>query len=117
MWLPVINVCTPNQRHRSRPHALRNRRKLRFTCRDGSGACSHRTILPVAVACYVQVAIVAGWCETRRDDRHSRSDRVADLTVLDDRFDDPNGKLVMAWVKLPRQGGFEAVRSMTLPIA
>lgn len=84
--------------------AIRTRRKLRITYADASGRRTRRTIWPVAIGYYVQVTLVAGWCETRRDYRHFRTDRIKSLIVLDATFDDGNGALASCWRELPKFG-------------
>ncbi len=84
--------------------AIRERRKLRLTYRDEAGRTTDRTIRPVAIAYYIEVTLVAGWCERRRDFRHFRVDRIEALTVLEERFDDPAGMMAETWRRLPKFG-------------
>jgi predicted DNA-binding transcriptional regulator YafY len=82
--------------------AIHQRRKLRLRYRDAAGRQSDRTIRPVAVAYYVMATIIAGWCETRRDFRHFRVDRIASVELLEETWDDQDGTLAAAWRALPR---------------
>jgi predicted DNA-binding transcriptional regulator YafY len=84
--------------------AIRNQQKLKLSYRDETGKRSRRTIWPLAVAYYVKATIIAGWCEVRRDYRHFRTDRIASLALTEERFDDPDGKLMAGWRDLPKFG-------------
>lgn len=66
--------------------ALRENRVLRIVYRDEAGAPSERTILPIALVYYVQVAVLAAWCRLRQDFRHFRIDRIQDLEALPETF-------------------------------
>jgi predicted DNA-binding transcriptional regulator YafY len=79
--------------------AVREERKLNITYRNEEGEVSERTILPLAVVYYVQVAVIAAWCELRQDFRHFRADRIAELRILDDRFSGRADQLRMAWTQ------------------
>ncbi len=80
--------------------AIRETRKIRLTYRDDKGHRTRRTIWPIAIAYYVQVTLIAAWCELRNDYRHFRADRVVAATVLDERFDAGAGELTSAWLAL-----------------
>lgn len=73
-------------------HAVRDHRKLYFRYTDERGATSERTIRPLAVAFYGLVWTMAAWCELRADFRNFRIDRLADLEVLEERFELEPGK-------------------------
>ncbi len=95
--------------------AIRTRRKLRIAYADRTGRRTHRIIWPVAIAYYVQATLIAGWCETRRDYRHFRTDRIKTLAVLDATFDDVDGRLAAGWRELPRFGPEGSQRSLKAP--
>jgi predicted DNA-binding transcriptional regulator YafY len=73
--------------------AIRTARKLRIAYLDESGRRTRRTVRPVAMVYYVDVTLIAAWCELRDDFRHFRIDRVESCAVLDARFDDARGLL------------------------
>jgi predicted DNA-binding transcriptional regulator YafY len=85
--------------------AIRDERKLAITYTDEKGACTQRTIWPIAVAYYVQATLVGAWCELRQGYRHFRADRITALTVLDTRYPSDNGRLMAEWLALqgPRE--------------
>ena len=79
--------------------AIRDERKLRIAYTDGAGGQTERVIWPIAMAYYVQATLIVGWCELRRDYRHFRADRIASLTVLDERYPSDQGRLMAEWMK------------------
>jgi len=68
---------------------IREGKKVRMRYRDDRGRESERTVWPVVIG-YVgggqTVRVLAGWCESRRDFRHFRLERIGELTFLDERF-------------------------------
>jgi len=88
--------------------AVREERKLKITYCGEKGDTSERTILPLAVIYYVQATVIAAWCELRKDFRHFRADRIVELCVLDDRFEDRAESLRTAWAQ--QQGTLVDVR-------
>ncbi|HEY2621730.1 MAG TPA: YafY family protein [Acetobacteraceae bacterium] len=79
---------------------IRDERKLRIAYADEKGACTERTVWPIAVAYYVQATLIGAWCELRQDYRHFRADRIAALTVLDQCYPSDNGRLMAEWLAL-----------------
>jgi predicted DNA-binding transcriptional regulator YafY len=84
--------------------AIRGRRKLRLAYIDEHGRSTRRTVWPIALAYYVDVTLIAAWCELRADYRHFRIDRITRLTILDEPFSDDDARLLTGWQAL-RQGG------------
>jgi predicted DNA-binding transcriptional regulator YafY len=80
--------------------AIRDERKLHIAYVDEKGVQTQRVIWPIAVAYYVQATLIGAWCELRQDYRHFRADRVASLTVLDERYPSDNGRLMAEWLAL-----------------
>lgn len=78
--------------------AIRAHRKMRIAYVDAHGEKSRRTIWPVAMVYYVDVTLIAAWCELRDDFRHFRIDRIISCTVLDDRFAEEGDSLMRAWL-------------------
>ena len=83
--------------------AIHTARKLRIAYLDGAGRQTQRTIWPVAMAYYVDVTLIAAWCELRNDFRHFRVDRIAWAAVLDECFGTEQGRLYAAWLALPKE--------------
>lgn len=79
--------------------AIRAERKLRITYADATGRHSARTIWPFALAFFDRVRVVAAWCETRRDFRHFRTDRIAAAEVMGERYPRRRRALISEWRK------------------
>jgi predicted DNA-binding transcriptional regulator YafY len=77
--------------------AIRTERKVSIRYRDGTGADSRRTIWPFALGFFDRVHVVVAWCELRRDFRHFRTDRIADLTVTTTRYERRRQALLKEW--------------------
>ena len=84
-------------------NAIRETRKLKIGYTDEQGRRSARVIWPIALAYYVDVTLIAAWCELRADYRHFRADRIADAKPLQARYPADNGKLMAAWLALRKQ--------------
>lgn len=77
--------------------AIRDERKLHLVYRDGGGAVTDRTVKPIAIAYFLEVVLLAAWCELRRGFRHFRLDRIERCDLLDDRFAGDGDKLRREW--------------------
>jgi predicted DNA-binding transcriptional regulator YafY len=84
--------------------AIRDTRKMRLAYVDEKERLTRRTIWPIALAYYVDVTLIAAWCELRTDYRHFRVDRIDTLTVLDERYPPDNGQLMAGWLALGKEG-------------
>jgi predicted DNA-binding transcriptional regulator YafY len=82
--------------------AIHAARKLRIVYLDGQGRRTQRTVWPIAMAYYVDVTLIAAWCELRNDFRHFRVDRITRATTLDERFPTDHAKLLADWLALPK---------------
>lgn len=77
--------------------AIRAARKLRIAYVDEQGRHTRRTVWPIAMVYYVDVTLIAAWCEMRADFRHFRIERIRSCTVLDEHFADAGG-LMARWL-------------------
>lgn len=66
--------------------AIREETKLQLNYEDLDGHPTSRTILPLTLTYFVEVALVSGWCELRKDFRSFRVDRISKCRVLTDTF-------------------------------
>ena len=66
--------------------AIREENKLRLVYWDADDKRTNRTVLPVALVYYIEVIVLAAWCELRFNYRHFRVDRIADCTLAEARF-------------------------------
>jgi len=76
---------------------IRNERKLDITYRDLKGVESERTIWPFALTFFDNVDVLVAWCEMRRDFRHFRTDRIAAMTAVEERYPQRRAKLLQQW--------------------
>ena len=77
--------------------AIRAERKLAFSYRDERDRKSQRVIWPFAIGYFPEGRILVGFCETRKDYRHFRTDRISQLTVLPDRYPRPRMQMFREW--------------------
>ena len=77
--------------------AIRNERKLIVRYGDSGGAETERTIWPFMIGFFEKVRVVAAWCEMRQDFRSFRVDRIASLTVSDERYPRRRAVLLKEW--------------------
>ena len=82
--------------------AISDSAKLYISYADEQGRRTNRTIWPIAMAYYVDVTLVGAWCELRADYRNFRVERIVSSRVLDERFDQDNGRLFREWSALPK---------------
>lgn len=78
--------------------AIRDERKLHVRYADAGGAMTERTIWPLAIGYFHDTAVIAAWCELRRDFRHFRGDRLHGLETLEESFDGRHGGLLRDWL-------------------
>jgi len=77
--------------------AIRNEHKLRIAYADEAGRASERVIWPIGLNFYEYTRVVSAWCELRAGFRHFRIDRIAELTLLGERYPQRRAALVKAW--------------------
>ena len=76
---------------------IRARHTINFHYTDLSDKTSHRTIRPLSLVFFGPVWLVLGWCETRKDFRNFRLDRMAELAIPGTTFKDEKGKTLEAY--------------------
>lgn len=77
--------------------AIRTEHKLHLTYRAATGQDTARTVWPFALGFFDRVRVVVAWCELRDEIRHFRTDRIAALTALDERYPQRRQALLKAW--------------------
>ena len=78
-------------------HALRAEEKLHLHYRDKQGRASERVIWPVALGFFEAAEVLAAWCETRRDFRHFRLDRITAAAPTGSRYPKRRRLLLAEW--------------------
>lgn len=77
--------------------AIRDGLKLHLRYRSESGAQTQRTVWPVILGYAETSRLLVAWCELRREFRHFRTDRIIDLTFLDEAHGLRKGELRRRW--------------------
>ncbi len=66
--------------------AIREERKIEIEYCSEKKEISIRTVWPFAIGYFSEGRILAAWCETRKDFRHFRTDRILSLNIFDQRY-------------------------------
>lgn len=82
--------------------AVRSQCKVRFRYTDVLRQKSERSVRPLSLAYFGPVWLLAAWCELRDDFRTFRLDRIADFSVLEERFRPERGKTLHDFLKRPQ---------------
>lgn len=82
--------------------AIRDQRKVAIDYEDAEQRSSTRTIWPIFIAYMEEVRIVAAWCESRRDFRQFRTDRIRSVELMEDRYPERAAVLRKRWEVLHR---------------
>jgi predicted DNA-binding transcriptional regulator YafY len=77
--------------------AIRTERKLQISYAGRDGSCTQRTIWAFALGFFDRARVVAAWCELRKDYRHFRTDRIAALKPLENRYPRRRQTLLKEW--------------------
>jgi predicted DNA-binding transcriptional regulator YafY len=79
--------------------AIGSRSVLRLDYRDSGGKPSERDVWPLALYYWGRTWTIGAWCETRKDFRNFRVDRIADIEALARRYPDEEGKRLADYVR------------------
>lgn len=77
--------------------AIRDERKLSFSYRDERERNSQRVIWPFAIGYFSEGRVLVGFCETRQDYRHFRTDRIRELQVRGERYPRARAQMFREW--------------------
>lgn len=77
--------------------AVRAEHKLRLRYTDKNGTATERLVWPVAIGFFEAAEVLAAWCETRRDFRHFRLDRIAAADPTTERYPIRRPVLLADW--------------------
>ena len=80
-------------------NAIHNQRKMLLDYSDAHSRATNRIIWPIMLGYYETTRIICAWCETRKDFRFFRSDRIVTASVLEDRFAERPASLRIKWRK------------------
>jgi predicted DNA-binding transcriptional regulator YafY len=82
--------------------AILQRRKLRTEYVDGAENRSQRTVHPLAVYFWGTTWTLAAWCESRRDFRNFRLDRMAAVEILPETYEEADGRALEDFIRKMR---------------
>jgi predicted DNA-binding transcriptional regulator YafY len=72
--------------------AVRRRKKVHFAYADRAEKGSARTVQPLGLFYWGHAWSLGAWCELRRDFRNFRVDRMREVRVLDEAFEEVQGR-------------------------
>ncbi|MBV9219869.1 MAG: YafY family transcriptional regulator [Methylobacteriaceae bacterium] len=90
--------------------AIRRERKISITYADQDGTRTSRTVWPFGLSFFNNAHVIMAWCELREDFRHFRTDRIHDLSLLEDRYPVRRTKLLRRWEEESRQKNPDLIR-------
>ncbi|MFT4160581.1 helix-turn-helix transcriptional regulator [Shinella sp.] len=77
--------------------AIRRERKLRLSYCDAAGVRSERVVWPVALGYFEETRMLVAWCEWRQGYRHFRTERMAAIALLEERFPRRRAAMLREW--------------------
>ena len=77
--------------------AIRDEQKMWIAYRDRNDVRTERTIWPITITFCARVRLLAGWCELREGYRHFRTDRIAGIAEVGDRYPRRRQDLIREW--------------------
>ncbi len=80
--------------------AIRGELKISLSYRDAQDLESHRIVWPFALAFFDSARVLVAWCEMRNGFRNFRTDRIARLEALPERYPRNRQALLEEWRKL-----------------
>ena len=90
--------------------AIRRERKISINYADQDGTRTSRTVWPFGLSFFNNAHVIMAWCELREDFRHFRTDRIHDLSLLEDRYPVRRTKLLRRWEEESRQKNPDLIR-------
>lgn len=78
-------------------------RKVAFGYVDESGRETRRTVRPLVMAFWGSVWTAGAWCELRGDFRNFRPDRMRDVTLLEEPFEDEPERNLETYLRILRE--------------
>jgi predicted DNA-binding transcriptional regulator YafY len=77
--------------------AIRAEEKLHIAYVDKKGSATKRVVWPIAVGFFDAAETLAAWCETRKDFRHFRLDRIKSVVPIGERLPKRHRILLADW--------------------
>ena len=82
--------------------AIRQRQIAQFDYQDGDGNQTERRVRPLVIWNLTDGWMFSAWCELRQDFRTFRLDRMANLTITGEKFDEDEATGLRAFMELER---------------
>ncbi len=83
-------------------HAIRERYRLQLIYKDRDGSTTDRIVWPLLIAFLDRTRYLVGWCETKEDYRHFKTERVQELRVLGQKYSGRRAVLLKGWEEATR---------------
>lgn len=80
-------------------NAINGARKMKLDYRDVEERATERVTWPILLGYYETTRIICAWCESRKDFRPFRSDRIIMATVLEERYPERPAAMRVKWRK------------------
>jgi predicted DNA-binding transcriptional regulator YafY len=80
--------------------AINGGRKMRLAYSDAAGRATRRVIWPIMMGYFQTTRTIAAWCETRKDFRSFRADRIEEAEVLEEKYPERPSALRHRWRKV-----------------
>jgi predicted DNA-binding transcriptional regulator YafY len=77
--------------------AIRREQKVWIAYQNRDGVATERRIWPISITFCARVRLLAAWCELRESYRHFRTDRIAGLAEVGERYPRRRGALIKEW--------------------
>ncbi len=78
-------------------HAIRERYRLQLIYTDRDGTTTDRIVWPLLIAYVDRTRYLVGWCETKEDYRHFKTEPVEELKVLGGKYPGRRNALLKGW--------------------
>ncbi len=78
-------------------HAIRERYRLQLIYTDWDGCTTNRIVWPLLIAFLYRTRYLVGWCETKEDYRHFKTERIEKLKVLGQKYPGRRAALLKGW--------------------
>jgi predicted DNA-binding transcriptional regulator YafY len=79
--------------------AIHAGRKIALDYRDKDNRASQRIVWPILLGYFETTRLICAWCETRKDFRSFRADRIVGAAFMDDRYPERPAVLRAKWRK------------------
>lgn len=77
--------------------AIANQNKIYIVYKSEDNEESSRTVWPFTIGYFTDSRILVAWCEKQKDYRHFKTDRIASLKILDERYHRSKDSLFHEW--------------------